>query len=280
MAKLPIKVDRMTLLLLLAQWTLFAGNFAVYFTNPLPLAAHVLIGVLAIHLSFTIWHEAAHGTISNRRWLNNLAGILGMLPYMTPYFMQRIVHLEHHKHLNVPGQDPNEIYADGPLWQLPMRYVRAVGYARRMLDADPRSRWMRVSDNIGGVLVVGTFILALVQGIFLDLVLVWLLPLVIAKLIMDWYVNYLPHVGLPADRFLGTRIIDVGWLTPLLLAHNYHAIHHLWPMLPWHRYVDRYHARHDYLVAHGVPIETRLIGGRKYPQPAVAEAGDVEQRIH
>jgi beta-carotene hydroxylase len=97
---------------------------------------------------------------------------------------------------------------------------------------------------------------------------------------MDWYVNYLPHVGLPADRFLGTRIVDVSWLTPFLLAHNYHAIHHLWPTLPWHRYVDRYHTRRDYLVAHGVPIETRLIGGRKYPQPAMAgaaDAGDAEQ---
>jgi beta-carotene hydroxylase len=276
MAKPPIKVDQHTLLLLLAQWMLFVGNFAVYFSNPLPLWVHILIGVLAIHFSFTIWHEAAHGTVCNRRWLNNLAGVLGMFPYTTPFFMQRHVHLDHHKYLNVPGHDPNQIYADGPLWQLPLRYVRAIGYARRLLNEDPRTGWMRLSDNASTLAVILIFGLGLYRGVFLDLVLIWLVPLVIAKLLMDWYVNYLPHTGLPADRFLGTRIIDVRWLTPLLLAHNYHAIHHLWPTLPWHRYIERYHARHDYLVDNGVPIETRLIGGRLYPQLATAAAGDDE----
>ena len=53
---------------------------------------------------------------------------------------------------------------------------------------------------------------------------------------MDWYINWLPHAGLPPDRYRGTRIVDVAWLTPLVLGHNYHAIHHLWPNLPWHRY--------------------------------------------
>jgi len=85
--------------------------------------------------------------------------------------------------------------------------------------------------------------------------LLWFVPVVIAKVVMDWYINYLPHVGLPADRYQGTRIIDVSWLTPLVLVHNYHAIHHLWPTIPWHRYRAVFKRKLGYLQEHGVPIE-------------------------
>jgi ring-1,2-phenylacetyl-CoA epoxidase subunit PaaE len=273
MARPAFKLDRPTVALLVAQWTLFVGNFAVYATNPLPLPIHIAIGALAIHLAFTIWHEAAHGTVSNRKWLNNAVGIMGMLPYMTPFFLQRRVHLDHHKYLNVPGYDPNLIYADGPYWQLPFRYVRAITYTIDMLQHDPRSPGMRRSDNVFLVVVIGAYVLAALSGHLVDILLLWFVPAVIAKVIMDWYVNYLPHVGLPIDRFLGTRILDVGWMTPLLLAHNYHAVHHLWPTIPWHRYIARYREKREYLEENRVPIETRLFGPRLRPRlPASPDA--------
>ena len=280
MATSETRLDRHTLLLLLAQWTLFAGNLTVYFVHPLPWPVHVAIGALAVHLAFTIWHEAAHGNVSNRRWINHAVGILGMLPYTTPYFLQRFVHLDHHKYLNQQGLDPNLIYADGPFWQLPIRYLRAVGYAREKLRDDPRSPAMRRSDNVFLALVLAAYGVALWRGVFLDLLLVWFLPVVIAKVILDWYVNYLPHVGLPPHRFLGTRIVDVPWLTPLVLKHNYHAIHHLWPGIPWHRYPETFRDRHAYLRQHGVPIESRFFGGRlsvSLPAEDVARTGH-EQR--
>ncbi len=265
MTETELKLDHRTLGLLYLQWILFGGNFVLYWLAPLPLWIHVTIGIIAIHLSFTIWHEAAHGTISTRRWLNDAAGVLGMFPYMTPYFMQRFVHLDHHKYLNEPDKDPNQIYAAGPFWQLPFRYVRAIAYAKKMLLTDPRSRGMRISDItiLAGIGLI--FIISIWQHFFVDLFWLWLLPLAIAKVIMDWYVNFLPHTGLPPDRFLGTRIIDVRFLTPWVLCHNYHAVHHLWPTIPWHSYIARYRARFEYLVEHRVPIETRFWGGRTYP---------------
>lgn len=265
MAESALKVDHRTLGLLYLQWMLFVGNFVLYWLAPLPLGLHIAIGVLAIHLAFTIWHEAAHGTISNRRRLNDVAGILGMFPYMTPYFMQRFIHLDHHKFLNQPEKDPNQIYAAGPFWQLPFRYVRAIAYAKKMLSTDPRSSAMRLSDTTILVGIGLLFLVSLWQGFFMDLLWLWLLPLAIAKVIMDWYVNFLPHAGLPPDRFLGTRIIDVPFLTPWILCHNYHAVHHLWPTIPWHSYMARYRDKIDYLTEHHVPIETRLWSGRTYP---------------
>ena len=266
MARPALRIDLRTVSLLGAQWALLAGNFVLYAAHALPLWAHMAITLVAIHLAFTIWHEASHGTIANRRWLNDAAGILGMLPYTTPYFMQRHIHLEHHKHLNEEGRDPNLIYAGGPFWQLPFRYFSTIGYAKSVLDKDPRSTAMRRSDYFFLFLVAAAYGFALWQGFLLDLLLIWFLPLVAAKLILDAYVNYLPHVGLPADRFQGTRILDVGWLTPLVLAHNYHAVHHLWPTIPWHRYLSRFKEKFDYLEEKGVPVERRLFGPRQRPR--------------
>jgi ring-1,2-phenylacetyl-CoA epoxidase subunit PaaE len=279
MARPPLQLDTHTLLLVCAQWLLFAGNFIVYATSPGPLLIHMAISLIAIHLAFTIWHETVHGTVSNRKWINNAIGIVGMWPYTTPYFLQRAVHLEHHRFLNDPAHDPNQIYADGPLWQLPFRYLRTLGYARRMLSNDPRTPMMRISDNFVLAVVVAIYLLAFTQGFLFDLVLLWLVPVMIGKLILDLYVNYLPHVGLPQDRFLGTRIIDLAWLTPLVLAHNYHAIHHLWPTIPWHAYIARYREKADYLRENGVPIETHLFGRRHHSRLQDASATNQPQDV-
>lgn len=285
MATAPIKLDRPTLGLLAAQWLLFVANFALYFfaARPegdpreplhsaagLPIALHMAMSFVAIHIAFTIWHEAAHSNVSNRKWVNNVVGVLGMIPYVTPYFLQRHVHLQHHKFLNVPQKDPNLIYADGPFWQLPIRYARTIGYTRDMLSEDPRSVAMKISDYSVLALIAGVHLVALYEGVLLDVLLIWAVPLVAAKIVMDWYVNYLPHVGLPADRFLGTRIIDQALLTPVILQHNYHAIHHLWPTIPWHGYPAVFRDKREELERHGVPIERRIVA-RRWPGDADPE---------
>jgi fatty acid desaturase len=255
--------DLPTLGLLGAMYALLFGNFAVYLWRPLPLVVHVLVAAAAIHLAFTVWHEAVHRNVSSRPWVNTAVGILGMFPYMTPYFMQRWIHLQHHARLNEPD-DPNSVYVDGPFWKLPFRYPRALGYAGKLLARDPRTPGERAADLLGTCAVLAIFAGAWLAGGVLDLLLLWLLPVALAKIAMDWYINYLPHVGLPAHRYKGTRVVDVAWLTPLLLGHNYHAIHHLWPALPWHRYRTRFRERLDLLRNHGVPIEHRVFE-RRFP---------------
>jgi ring-1,2-phenylacetyl-CoA epoxidase subunit PaaE len=264
------KTDWTTLGLLLAMYALLAGNFVWYRLAPLPLVAHVLIAAAAVHLAFTVWHEAVHRNVSPRPWVNQVVGVLGMFPYMTPYFMQRWIHLEHHARLN-EREDPNFVYVDGPFWRIPLRYPRALGYARKLLAADPRRAGERVSDLLSTAAVGGVFAWAWWNGMLFDAILLWLVPVAIAKLVMDWYINYLPHVGLPPHRFRGTRIVDLPWLTPLVLAHNYHAIHHLWPTIPWHGYRAVFRERRDYLREHGVPIERAILGVGPRTSPASAD---------
>lgn len=251
------RLDHPTLLLLAGMYALLIGNVALYVAAPLPLVFHVLAATLAIHLAFTIWHEAVHQNISSSSRVNEVVGVLGALPYMAPFFVERWFHLEHHRLLNQPD-DPNYIYTDGPFWTIPFRYIRIARYAHARLGADPRSRGQRLSDRATTVAAVAVYGVALWQGFLLDVLLLWFVPLVLAKVVMDWYINYLPHAGLPPDRFRGTRIVDVRWFTPLVLAHNYHAVHHLWPAIPWHRYPTTFREKRGYLEERAVPIETRV----------------------
>ena len=173
MAAPPLKLDLWTLALLVAQWALFIGNIGVAIIQPGEIWMHVFVGIVPIHFAFTIWHEAAHGTVSNRRWVNHVVGVLGMLPYMTPYFIQRHVHLDHHRHLNEPGQDPNEVYAGGPLWELPLRYWRLASAARKAVADDPRTSAMKRSDTFFLLLVLGIWGAAIFTGTFTALFFAW-----------------------------------------------------------------------------------------------------------
>ena len=262
--------DLPTLAALAAMYALLIGNLALHAWAPLPLVVHVLVAAAAIHLAFTVWHEAVHRNVSSRPWVNTVVGIVGMFPYMTPYFMQRWIHLQHHARLNEP-EDPNSVYVGGPFWSIFARYPRALGYARKLLARDPRTPGERASDLLSLLAVAAIFAAAWRWGALADLLLLWGLPVAIAKVVMDWYINYLPHVGLPPDRYRGTRVVDVAWFTPLVLGHNYHAVHHLWPNIPWHRYRGVFRERQELLRSHGVPIEHRVFErrfpGRELPAP-------------
>jgi fatty acid desaturase len=245
------------------MYALLVGNFSLYFLldAPLPLVVHMLISMVAIHLAFTIWHDAAHGSILRSPQGNAIIGVLAMFPYMSPFFMQKWIHMEHHRALN-EKDDPNLIYLDGSFLTVPFRYLRALRYAKEVVTSDVRTPGEKRSDTVMTGLVIGIYAVAFVTGFGFDLLALWFVPFMGAKLLMDWYINYLPHIGLPADRYAGTRVVDANWLTPILLGHNYHAIHHLWPGVPWHAYRRIFREQRADLIEKGVPVEQSPFGFR------------------
>ena len=166
--------------------------------------------------------------------------------------------------LNKPN-DPNYLYTDGPFWQLPLRYPRILAYARKHVRGIPRTGRQKLADSLLLASVLAIYAVAAWWGAFWDLVLLWFVPFVLSKILMDWYINYLPHVGLPAHRFWGTRVVTAPWLTPLILCHNYHAVHHLWPSIRWHRYPAIFTQKLAYLRERRVPIEQSVLGKRTQP---------------
>ncbi len=256
--------------LLLLLWGLLLGQLAWFPADPLALLdhpsgwarllAHMAIGALALNLSFTVWHDAVHGLVFRPRWANDLVGWLGAFPAFIPWFTIRRGHLLHHAHTNHPELDPDHWFLGGSLWSLPLRYPEGIRRTRRLVEAGGQPAAERWADR-------GQLLLALLAAVGLAywvhplaVLFGWFLPKGIAMWIHAWYVNVLPHRGLPPQRFLDTRILDLPWLAPLFLMHQYHGLHHAWAGVPWYRYRRAFLAKQDDLIRRGAPIQRGFTG--------------------
>ncbi len=87
------------------------------------------------------------------------------------------------------------------------------------------------------------------------------LPARLAILLLAFSFDDLPHrphrVTAAEDRFRATRLVDSRVLEVLLVAQNYHLIHHLYPAVPFYRYRQVWVAQQDVLRERGASI-TRL----------------------
>lgn len=92
----------------LALWTCsaFAG-----WQYDAPMVITVPVSAVAVYLTFTPMHDAAHRSVSKQhRWLNELVGWACSLVYLVvPFPLFRLIHLTHHKHTNDPDLDPDYI---------------------------------------------------------------------------------------------------------------------------------------------------------------------------
>ena len=255
-------VDGPTIALCAVMWLGLAANLAWASMDPdLPVWRHVIhigLGVLFLNLSFTVWHEAAHGTVFRSSIGNRVVGVLGAWPAWIPYFLIRRAHFLHHIHANDPERDPDAWFNAGSIWTLPLRYPAGIRRTKAMVDAAGRPRWERVADGAQAVSLLVAF--AAIAALLGPRVLItcWIIPKAISMWIHALYVNVLPHRDLPSGRFLDTRTYAAPFLAPLTLMHSLHGVHHAWPNVPWHRYGRLFAERRRFLEARGAPIVDRM----------------------
>jgi fatty acid desaturase len=193
------------------------------------------------------------------RWVNELVGWVAGIPQLTPFLAFRYVHLEHHKHTNEPGNDPDFWAGSGPRWQWPLRWLTTdlhyypwcLMRARKL----PREVWAMT-----GVMALywgGVVGLAL-NGHAREVLLLWLLPTRLATALLGFAFDFLPHrphtVPARENRFVASYVVEHAFLTPLLLGQNYHLIHHLYPAVPFYRYGRVWRALRERLVASGARV--------------------------
>ena len=88
------------------------------------------------------------------------------------------------------------------------------------------------------------------------------MPARLATLWLGFAFDYLPHNGLnltaSEDRFKATRnrIGLERLLSPLLLYQNYHLVHHLHPVVPFHRYLAVWLRNEDEYLSHDPALST------------------------
>lgn len=114
-----------------------------------------------------------------------------------------------------------------------------------------RPRAERIELVVSWLVLLGVIVAAVATGHAVDLLFLYLLPMRLAVAWLGFAFDYLPHNGLrhtpTEDRFKTTRN-RVGLerlMSPLLLYQNYHLVHHLHPIIPFHRYVAVWRRNED-----------------------------------
>lgn len=234
-------------------------------TGAWSLWATVPVTAFASFAMFTVLHDAAHRGTGRSTLASEVLGRFAMLlvvPFGSfPLF--RWLHLTHHGHVNEgTDADPDDWVTHGPLWKLVPRWPFVDLHYLRFWAHRIRSRpAAEIAETLALFTAFGVLVTSLVvAGYGREVLLLWVLPHRITMVVLAWWFDYLPHHGLQdtnrTNRYATTRTIVGGeWLlTPLLFSQNYHALHHIHPIVPFYRYVRAWRQDEEAYVERGAPL--------------------------
>lgn len=247
-----------TVLLMLASHAGIGYSWYGVLTGTLPVWAGCVISCISFYGLFTPSHDGMHRSMSRVGWLNELLLCITVQPAvpLSSGHALRVMHMQHHKHLNDPVMDPDHAPAHsikGALWSW---FWWDFGYARYYLahqdDIHP-SNYRRIAWDLWAPYAA---IIPLAWFFPWEMLFLWFIP----SRFMAWMIcatfMYLPHwpheVTDKQDPYQATTIRK-GWewlLSPLLVYQNYHLMHHLYPTIPFYRYRKAWLARLDRHMSH------------------------------
>lgn len=260
-----------TVLLGLAIPTIMAAALWGWVAGTLPFLICFFILFVTTFAGYTIVHEAAHGNISgnhkNLVWLNNLVGTLNAIVIIVPLSTHRPEHLMHHRHTNDPAHDPDCVKQS----ELEMGFFGFLLFAIRF---DLNAIFYGILDHGNGAkITTGTkvkFALELAIALGWRIAVLTQVPLVdgLVMIVLSWYLAaltliywfaYRPHLPYQTtDRYRNTNSFHVPlWARPFqwfLLGQDLHAIHHLFPRVPFYHYRKLFRDIEPIMRAHDAPI--------------------------
>ncbi len=256
-----------TVAIYLTGLVVFVVSTSAAIAGRAPIWVTIPVNTTVIYLMFAaVVHEAVHRSISTQRWVNALFGRLAWLfVWPTSCFSSfEFIHLAHHRYTNDRANDPDAFATDTRWWQLPFRWALADAFYVAYYIRRVRSRPARELAETGLLFTLSMAMVsaAAVTGNLWTLAVVFVIPQRIGLTVFAWWFDWLPHQGLddtPADnRFRTTRArVGAEWLlTPLMLAQNYHVVHHLQPRVPWYRCLPTWRDNERAYLQGGVPIVT------------------------
>lgn len=217
----------------------------------LALPAMLVHGIVLVAL-FAPLHESLHRTVFRRRWANlALAQAAGFVLLIPPVWFRHF-HLAHHRHTQDPANDP-ELARPKPstlagylwqlsglptwrllaltLWRLGRGDIAGMAYVPEHARAGVVANARRQLAGYGAIAVA-----ALAAQSWLPLTL-WLGPLVLGQPFLRAYLMA-EHTGCERvpDLTRNTRTtLTGGLLRRLAWNMPFHAEHHLYPSVPFHR---------------------------------------------
>ena len=254
-----------TVALFLVALTLYVSSAVMGIKGLWPVGVSIAINAVCAYWMFTVMHDASHNSLSLYRWLNDGMGRVATLTLLPlPIFKAfRFIHMQHHRFSN-EQDDPDFWVGNGSKLFLPLRcalmdlhYI--VWYVPR-LSSRPKAE---ILDSLFAA-IVGAAVLAwlISSGWGTEVLLFWVLPGRLAIFFLALAFDYWPHSPYKAtdaeNKYIATSVRS-GWewlLTPLLMSQNYHLVHHLYPLVPFYRYIKVWRARERFHLSKGPLIVT------------------------
>ncbi|MEZ5870866.1 MAG: fatty acid desaturase [Nitratireductor sp.] len=248
---LTSRADAPGLVRLAQQWGLIVG-LAVLISTGIPGWQLLLVpqGILLV-FQFTLLHETVHETPFATPLLNRIAGRMASLIVIIPHGWFRYFHLAHHRHTQDPDNDPElasgkpetlvqyVLHVSGlPLWKSSVATLSTLAAGKCEYDYVPwKARARVILDARLSALAYATLLIAsLIAGSAL-LFWIWILPLLLGQPFLRLYL--LAEHGrcaFVANMFENTRTTHTNILVRWLAWNMpYHAEHHVWPMVPFHK---------------------------------------------
>ncbi|MFM8311297.1 MAG: fatty acid desaturase family protein [Ilumatobacteraceae bacterium] len=215
----------------------------------------VVYGVLYGSGGDSRWHECGHSTAFRTKWMNDAVYQIGSFMVMRSPVAWRWSHVRHHADTLIVGRDPEIALMRPPrFWRQVSNLLglydswgamRAmVRHAAGRLSVDeasyvPAARRPRVhtTARIWVLIYAATIAAAIATTSILPLMLIGL-----PRLYGQWHIQltgFLQH-GALADNVLdhrqNTRTVYMNPISRFIYWNmNYHAEHHMFPMVPYHR---------------------------------------------
>lgn len=249
-----------------AALALWIGSSTLAVTGAWPLLVSVPFNALATYMFFTVVHDASHNSLSSIPWVNLWIGRVAALFFssLAAFRTFRFIHMQHHRFTNDEEHDPDDYASRGPRWQRPLRWASTdlyyIRYYTPKLGGRPRGEQTELA--VVWILVAALIAASVVSGHLVVLLLLLILPARLTAFWLGFAFDYLPHHGLNVtakqDRFKATRnrIGLERLLSPLLLYQNYHLVHHLHPVVPFHKYIAVWLRNEDAYLEHAPALST------------------------
>ena len=232
-----------------------AASSAAGLSGLWPFEVTIFINTVCAYAQFTVVHDAAHRCLSRVFWLNELFGYAATFVLCGPYAAIRRNHLHHHAHTNDPREDP-DFWVAGETWFstglrcLTMLQMHYWTYLTRLRRRD--TAFIQSVLTIAAIAALHGW--AWRAGHLRVLLLCWTLPAQLGVAALAVTFDYWPHrPHTQRGRFKDTANILPSWLDPFFLCQNLHAVHHLFPHLPWYRYREVHGVIDAGLKREGVP---------------------------
>jgi fatty acid desaturase len=244
---------------------LVVTGWLVAISGPFTVVPAILaLGLVQVAL-FAPAHEATHQTAFASRRANAIVGWLAACPSLLNLHFYTAFHFAHHRHTQIPGQDP-ELDMERP--HTPGAYLQRIAglpywRLRLLVIADcwrgDVSRYPYVSEQAAPTVIRSVRAMSLLMGggavasglLFgwTTPLLFWILPQLLCQPFLRAYV-LAEHTGCAMDRngLTNTRTTLTNAAVRLLMWNMpFHAEHHLYPSIPFHRLADAHVVLRDRL---------------------------------